>query len=657
VAAGYRAGRIPVLRPDSPARARRFAEVLDWYGPTAPTHAGSADLLACVNAADWPVVEAFAELTGRPGVRFDPAAGPVPDALRTAASVTIVGRDTDFPMATLQRLARELDRPWGLLPAPDPAGLTFVLAKWLADGGRADLSRWAVVDAIGGTARSYRDPETALDQPAVAELLTGRDWDVLALCAHGENGHCNLGSHVLCGVMGEQETTWDGVPLRGCGKVGGVRTCKRRRGDAQVLWAAEIRARRLLLFSCTNFSVAGDLFPSNVSLITAALDGYASCVLSCDRALPLTPAAAWSLTSAAVGGAAPGTLRDLENDHHDRATAAHPYFLAGDPGGPATPIQPLTPDTDLLPAGAIPMVIGEWPAADEAVLVDPPDASVVRGRRYVRVVTDQPVRISSAGAAWHAHCRWARDLDRRLADAARLTRAIHDLAPNDSVPRLAAALRAAERLAHGVARTAETAVRAGVWQPMLDRAPAVAARVTEAWDAVFVANLAAGLLQHNAFEQVLVDGSRRERVLPAAPCDYCGSPTYRAEHAGGRGVAADFTHCPHCGPKHYVSQGMPAARVELSERVLPGRPVRLRVVLPAELAGAHLLAQFKDNGRNELWWSHHGVLDAGGTDFAPRPPLDAAADLMTLRIVLVHGLAVSYHRLRRPCLATATRGD
>ncbi len=45
------------------------------------------------------------------------------------------------------------------------------------------------------------------------------------------------------------------------------------RGTAEVLRADEIRAKRVLLFSCTNFSVAGDLYPSNVSLIVSALEG------------------------------------------------------------------------------------------------------------------------------------------------------------------------------------------------------------------------------------------------------------------------------------------------------------------------------------------------------------------------------------------------
>jgi hypothetical protein len=649
------ADEVPVLAPDAPDREHRWTQVLDWYGRDAPARSGSAthaDVLACVTAEFWPVVSAFAALSGRAAIQLQP--GEVPDAgqLESAATVTLVGQARSFQMAYLQRLAGSLTQPWGLLPAVDLAGLSFVLAKCLADAHTCPTS-WALVDAINQCARSHRFPDSPLESGSTVELLTAADWDVLALCAHGENGHCNLVSHVLCGLVGHTEITLDGRHVSGCSEIDGIRSCKRQRGTAEVLRADEIRAKRVLLFSCTNFSVAGDLYPSNVSLIVSALEGYSASVLSCDRALPLDVADARSLVELAASGAGMAALREVENDHHERRSGSHPYFLAGDAcGGAATPVR-IRPDNELRLAGTLPVVLAMLDGGTEpgsVISVSPPEALVVRGARMIRVTgddPDMPIRVTPADARLHAHRCWAANFAAGLAEADRFTIALPDYAEGRQLPALQASLQTAHRLLHGVARTAEASVRAGVWASTLDRVPALARRITLGWDKAMAQELADGLLQHNGFEQLLVDGLSLAEISHCGLCDYCGSPMCRYRY-----VRVDVVQCPHCGPRRSGPADAPHAEVELAGTLIPEEEAHVRVLAPADMRGAQLVMQFKDNGRNQLWWQHIGTVDADQMDFALAPPPGSAADMVTLRVAIVNDLRLSYHRLRRPCLAS-----
>lgn len=666
VTAGYRAiretGRIPVLRPSDDDRAARWNKVLVLYhhdhARVSITNSSSADLLVCVTTDYWPIVHSFAEATGRPVLYLEKMDGDLP-ALDSADTITVVGHDRTLRMMLLQRLATVLTKPWGILPAADLAGLTFVLAKCLADQAMP-RTRWALLDAISGVTRSNLQEQATLDGDLTRASLTEADWDVIALCAHGENGHCNLNTHVLCGLTGSEERTADGVLLRGCYDQDGIRACKRRRANMGVIRMTEVKARHILLFSCTNFSVAGDLYPSNVSLVTAALDGYAASILSCDRALPYSPAAGESLLAMAIAGTPLSALREAENDHHQRRSGCRPYFLAGDAlarGSERVGTLPL--GTEILVSGWPPFLIGaigddSGPAAITAVR--PPGVKVVRGQRLVRVSADLPgakVSLHDATGRLTEYRLWERRWASRRMNAERLVRAVRDLQPGIEVPApLHTAVTTLQRIGQGASRLAEQAVRTGLWESALDEVTAISERYATAWGYSFCGLLSTGLLQHNAWEQILVDGLRFTRTQAAGNCEYCESPLYdnfyTDVHLSG---SSRFRHCPHCGPREFTSLDNGKISIMMPREFFPGRYAEIKVSVSDDFIGSLLVAELKDNGNNLVWWQLVTEITAVETRAEVLPPADSAADMFTLRAVAIKDLDIMYHRLRKPCIA------
>ncbi len=283
-------------------------------------------------------------------------------------------------------------------------------------------------------------------------------------------------------------------------------------------------------------------------------------MLSCDRALPLDVADASSLVGLAASGAGMAALREIENDHHERRSGSHPYFLAGDACGAAAAPVPIRFDTEIPLTGPVPVALatldrGMEPAS--VVSVNPPGALVVRGARMIRVIgddSDMPIRVTPADGRLHAHRCWAANFAAGLAEADRFTVALPDYRESRQLPALQTALHAAHRLLHGVARTAEASVRAGVWSSALDLVPALARRVTLGWDKAMAQELADGLLQHNGFEQLLVDGLSLADISHCGSCEYCGSPLRRYRY-----VRVDVMQCPHCGPRRSGPADAPCA--------------------------------------------------------------------------------------------------
>jgi hypothetical protein len=656
-------GEIPVLTPSAGDRQRRWSEALEWYGRGAVTSprvgfASHADILVCVTPEFWSTVNAFATLTGRAALQLHEGQVPGPEVLEAAKTVTLIGRASHFRMAYLQRLADGMTQPWGLLPAIDLAGLSFVLAKCLVDA-QLGTHRWVFFDAIDQCTRSYRSAESPLDAVSTVESLTAGDWGVLALRAHGESGHCNLKSHVLCGLFGPTEITIEGRPLAGCSNTGGTRTCKRLNAATAVLGADDIRARRILLFTCTNFSVASDdLYPSNVSLILSALEGYAAGVLSCDGPIRIDEQAEESLVQLAASGIGLAALREIENDRHQRDSGLRPYFVAGDAFNGMLAPTSIRPDTDVPieePATVMLATLeGFRTDADSVIFVSPSSARAVRGRRMIRVIGDDartPVRVSSADGLLRAHREWAADFTRRLAEARRITFAFADFGLNAELPRLEDALGAAQRYAQTVARTAETSVRDGVWAPSLDWVPETAKRLAVNWDEAMARAVDDGLPQLVEFEDPLLDGLSLRNISQCGPCDYCQSQLRRYEYVGEHVGAGEMhlVRCPLCGPQQCFPADWPGTRIELPDCLVPDEQVPVRVAVPGNLLGAQIALQYKDNGHGVVWWRHLGRIDAVETDFAPTPPAGSAPDLATLRVVIVSDLRLSYYRLRRPC--------
>ncbi len=83
-------------------------------------------------------------------------------------------------------------------------------------------------------------------------------------------------------------------------------------------------------------------------------------------------------------------------------------------------------------------------------------------------------------------------------------------------------------------------------------------------------------------------------------------------------------------------------QIEVAGSLVPEEEAHVRILAPADMHGAQLVMQFKDNGRNQLWWQHIGTVDADQMDFAVAPPAESAADMVTLRVAILDDLRLSY---------------
>lgn len=629
---------VPVLAPDRPSRLRHWTEVLDWYQREPPVRHSGDELVVCRTEEFASVAEAFAARTGRGYLAGWRDAGWV-RSCSGAAAVTVVGRCDAFPVAALHDLAETIDAPWALLPALDLAGLSFAVAKTLL-APPTDVPDWVVADVIGG----------ATGTGDVVGLLTG-GARALALCAHGENGHANLGSHVLCGLPREAERGLDGGAVT-AGCVDGTR-CKRGRGRP-VLRTRDVRAADLLLFSCTTFSVAGDLFPSDISLVTAALEGYARSVLSCDRAMPYRPASVEALArlTRLVGMSG---IREIENDFQLPLLGSRPYYLAGAAGAPDLTAAPCVPGEPLDTREKVTLARRQDDSA--VLLAEPAGQTLFPGNRFLRIVaTGEPEEktvVTDATDRLREHERWQHDLATRLDRTARLHRAVRDLAApdGDALTSLAAMVRTHDdlgRLLQGSVRVVEQARRTGVWRAEVERLPGIAARYGARWARSCVALFDTWLLQHHALEQVLCDGLYEVSTQRDGHCDHCGSPRYVTGHAAP-GDDADragvfLAQCPHCGPREVWEPGGPRLTVTLPTTVLAGS------VLPVGLASASrgpVVLHGKDNGGDAVYAAVRLPGPGGAVEL--RVPAGLPADMHTVRVVLATDLRLTYQRLRLPC--------
>lgn len=657
-------GGIPVLRPEQPGRHLRWQRVLDWYRP-APARLLGDQVLVCLTAGFAGLVEAFATATGQDWLQVPE--GDWPAAVPPSRPVTVIARPAELAMARLHAWSVACPTAWSILPAIDLAGLSFALAK--SQLGLPDpVLDWAIIDVIGERTTTSSD---ASPEPGVQLSLLSSGSRALALGAHGENGHANLGSHVLCGLVGDVERDPAGRPLRrGCADDGSQARCKRKRGRP-IMHARDIRTADLLLFSCTTFSVAGDLFPSDVSLVTAALEGYARAVVSCDRAMPYHPAATESLVRL-LDRVGTGALRELENDLQAPRLGSKPYYLAGhvtQTGSEAAPVvleQPITAGPPTSPGGDGVLLLASGPAGHMGVLsAEPATVPVLRGNRWTRVLGGS-ITLRDASVRLLRHRDWQRGLTADLARVVRFQRAVLDLTDPDDVGRAALTRMTRthgdlERLLQGALRLSEDTVRWGVWQPGLEQLEQIAPRYAARWDRACADAFEAGLLQHHALEQVLTDGLHHLGTMPEGHCQRCGSPEYvttwsEAQAApsapsGSTGSAVSLAQCPHCGPREFWHHGGPRAVVDIPFCLAAGAQLTVRVAPGSASGPGVLVVEAKENGTDEVYARHRQAWTGAEVVVRFDVPDAAPADLQTVRVLLASGLGMTYQRHRSPCTA------
>ena len=276
----------PLSSPPSATRKQRWREVLGWYGPRssrAPRCAGDGDYVVGAGLASQ-VCRVTATSLGR-HCAVRESCHEVTDWMiaRSPASVLLLVDSPQLKYESLLSLVSAsvlANVSLGIVTAADLPGLAFAAAKvvaaWTApltplDDGVLRPDHLRTNGCSSPAATAHMSPE----QHSSFRMLQ-RSWQTLTIMGHGDGAHLSVGATVLCGLWSEAEIGHDGRIVPGCTSD----QCKKLDGfPSASIRLTEVRARHLNLLTCNGFTVGGDLYPSNVSLVLAAAEGFPAAVV------------------------------------------------------------------------------------------------------------------------------------------------------------------------------------------------------------------------------------------------------------------------------------------------------------------------------------------------------------------------------------------
>lgn len=650
-----------VLRPGDPARERRWADVLAWYGADAGLPAPPAG-----GADDWVLAmgPAAAAIAGDLARRLGRRVGCVPGAAEFAAwhdqasprSVLLVAERERLDFTTLDAIQARTEPAGtmlGVLTGVDAAALSFAAAKLLLARPDPVRRRATALDAENG--RAWVDGrEDALTADAVQAMAAG-EHRTLALMAHGEGIHLFLDSAVLCGRVGREER-FGGAPVPD-----GCRDGRCKRAETRglpVALAAELKAERVAFLSCNSFSVAGEMYPSDSSLVLAACDGYPVSVVANPWATEFGRGemllAAEVMDSGIPLGQAVGELNRVRAADGRWGT----FLLFGDPLAVPSGAEGAA---DAWADGRL--VRAEAPGGEDGVYEvragDAPARDVFVGRASI-IARGPALSVEDRTAAVREAEDWVRRLAGRLGSAADLEYEVMrsgragDAAEQTILARLRQTrLRVEHALAVCGARLrAARAVRR--WDPGLRQPMEQLAEQVSTWDTLFA---------HLAAEHLMGGGVVGDRILGAltdsmdvvderrgGPCERCGVAVLeRALRSLDGARRRMLRECPLCGPLACHPAEGPSIALGVPGPLCRGADA----VLPLACAGfgeegedGWLLLEARDKTRSaaSARRQESAVLADGVTPVPVPVTADAGFDQHSIRVVFVGGMEVLYAR-------------
>lgn len=298
----------------------------------------------------------------RRGQRYEHA--PSLDAVSTRAEgwgcryVTVVAESTPVRCAEvglLNHRFRSLGMRWGLVP-DDGHGLQRRLDASLLESQQAPHAA-TVLDALGGRIGTPQGWTPFADGGIVEALHSP---GALAIVGHGEGAHINLDEVVICGAPPEGEHDARRTPLKG--GCDGQGHCRRAAPEQVVVNAREVAASVILLLTCNSFDISGEIWPTDASLVLAALSGHASAVIASHTRMAVAPMIAGMAFSEMARGAPLGDVVALMNAPSSLSRHADSFTLVGDP---------LQRVSVVAPEGAVSAIPGDASALElPEVLID-----------------------------------------------------------------------------------------------------------------------------------------------------------------------------------------------------------------------------------------------------------------------------------------------
>lgn len=690
-------GIIPLLAPAERRRLRRWEEVLRWYGlepyagsiaPTSPAEVepDGPDVVVGFDDEYRPAAAMLAAATGRRLVvaPHDDPLRPFSEGL-SAGSAVFAGRPHNLRRENVHTLARSLEIPWGVLTASDLPAMSFLLAKQLANrraavGGALLLDAPAEVVKIGGGA-AHADGYSLTDGESLRRLLTTQSFNDMVVHAHGEGAHANLKSAVLCGLLGEAESWRGEALLNGCRQVRAKRYCKRASRQRRHIFSfGDLRARNVYLLSCNGFTTVGELYPTDVSAVLSAAEGYPATFLTSDRSLGIEtrlPALALQLSSQGVGTAA---ICRLLNRIMMFRYGVRPFVLCGDPLGADAfaPAEASDEDLSVSPREAARLIdLKGWEATPVIGLAkDPPGVSLFRGEGSSGALLSdgakrRRVKIEDFSACWQARRERVVTLARRGQALGRVNALIKDFwweryrahaDFREMLEELAAAGRKLLTATQRSLRGLENIRCEGVWSPRVEILFDAAERHAGEWDECFARVIEGYILDWDLARLLLHDGLQTAGNS-GERCQRCGMElvlTEATDYLDGCKTAA-ATDCPNCGPQEVWQVGGARFAVKGKPEIHPGRLYDFSVEARptagqsfSETLSGYVVAQFQDLG-GKPFWSEIAAVKNGKARFRVPVPRGCPPDMQTLWLAWVQGVTVSAWRLQYACLPAVGR--
>src|SRR6185503_15707589 len=636
----------------------------------------SRDLIVCLADELTAPASVLARADGRPLLSLpDVVALPTSGWLSQASSVLVIGRPSQLRNRMLLDLSARLHLPWGVLTARDAPALSFAIAKVLA-ARRPSRASSGHLDAIARRhweraqgAIDYTEAE--FDAETTWPVLHDGEWQTLSIHCHGDGAHANFNSVVLCGVADTSERAVDGHSS-GCVYDGETTRCKRVHGhERRPFRFGDLQARRMCLFTCNGFSVAGDVYPSDSSFMLSAAEGFPAAVLTTDRRLRFDP---WLFPAvhSMLNRESLAMVGTRLNDLCTFTDGARPYLLYGDPSALAEPHPGrVSPASEAHRTHVV--RLGRVANAAAVGFADESDrATIVRGETLALITGDgaSPVPLVDRSDAVDRFRQWLIDLSLRAGRATQLEAAIPeyaDLGSCGDVSSLTAARdelwRISRRLEIGITegtRLLAEIGRTGVWQPAVRTWQAHMRLLIHMWDHQLAALILDDLMDRHLSE-LLREGFPRTDRSTGPPCPRCGCAVLQgtASPLLPQHVVHMWMDCPTCGPREAWDDGAPrlSARPPAAIRAGSSMEICLEWTPTADtppLDGSDngfLIVHLKDSGLGCV--SFRGIQRATPPRQALTIPIadNCAPEIHTLRLAFVSGLSVSYLRLRAPAPA------
>jgi hypothetical protein len=638
IATRYGGDMLPVLNCVDRVRVARWTRALDWYRSQASTSVVAArpsDVVVSLDEAFSPVARSAARMLGRTLVAAN--LKDVHEATRGATTALLIGERSLFGIDALDRVRSKLQLPWGLATAYDLPGASFFVAKMVA-ANEARLERApTVVDVL-----------TADDGREVARALGTHDDDLVILFAHGEAGHVNLESVVLCALGRSTEQDLSGASIDGCRLREGKHLCKRVReggNAARVLSPADLPTFRLVILTCNGFSAASEMYPSDLTTTLAVADGLPARFLSSDRVVPTDPNVKRLALAAAVDESGLSITRAVLDDLRDGDRLPRTYALLGDPLSKAKPHRAVLQS---IPSEiSIAEVIGERPA------------TVARGAQAIYVVSGTPARVvdrASELAALETRCR---RIAARMARANSLARTLCSAfwreiqqSPKltSSVSKLISIHHQLEVELQQLYRQIWTYRRTGLFDrlPLEEGERSLGAKVAT-WDEL-AARLLIGIPYLGTAQ--IVSALTDAESPPArtdVPCARCGLMLWRNQMSiAWLSDTRTRWECPACGfAALNDDDGGPVLSVTHPAAIEPKELCEFRLKLSPTLSGKTQISyELKDKARNVVLLAGFAATSDTTWVLSGEMPALMAADLHTLQVAAVRDLSVSLVRAR-----------